>query len=80
MSSVTAGEALTRAWLQRSAMRSWQGQKCAMSANDDTVCLRHMLDAAKKSLEFIKDRKLEDLEADEMLQPPLVSSLEKMLR
>jgi len=47
-----------------------------MSVNDDTVRLRHMLDAAKKSLEFTKGRRLEDLEADEMLQLAVVRLLE----
>ena len=45
---------------------------------DDRIRIRHMLDAAKEAMSFIKGRKRGDLEADRMLVLSLVKSIEIM--
>lgn len=43
---------------------------------DDTICIRHILDAAHKAASFAKGKKREDLETNEMLALSLVHLLE----
>lgn len=43
---------------------------------DDMVCVRHILDAARKAMLFARDRTREELDADEMLSLSLVRLLE----
>ncbi len=43
---------------------------------DDLIRIRHMLDAAKEAMSFIKDRKRSDLDTDRMLVLSLVKSVE----
>jgi uncharacterized protein with HEPN domain len=43
---------------------------------DDTVLLRHVLDAARKAVQFISGRKRSDLQDNEMLALSLVRLLE----
>lgn len=43
---------------------------------DDTVYIRHVLDAARKAISFAQDRTREDLDTDEMLALSLVHLLE----
>ncbi len=45
---------------------------------DDRIRIRHMLDAAREAVSFIKDRKRSDLERDRMLVLSLVKSIEIM--
>ncbi len=47
-----------------------------MSKHDDVVRLRHMLEAARKAVAFLKDRKRSDLDSDEKLTLALVRLLE----
>ncbi|MHC4644969.1 MAG: HepT-like ribonuclease domain-containing protein [Planctomycetota bacterium] len=47
-----------------------------MFSPEDVVRLRHMLDAAKKAVEFTKDRKRSDLDSDEKLALSVVRLLE----
>ncbi|MCK4265831.1 MAG: DUF86 domain-containing protein [Thermoplasmata archaeon] len=43
---------------------------------DDTVCIKHVLDAARKAVEFSKGRNRRDLDSDEKLALSLVHLLE----
>jgi len=43
---------------------------------DDIVCVRHILDAARKAMDFTQNRVRGDLEVDEMLSLSLVRLLE----
>lgn len=43
---------------------------------DDTVCIKHVLDAARKAVEFSKGRNRADIHSDEMLALSLVRLLE----
>jgi uncharacterized protein with HEPN domain len=45
---------------------------------DDLIRIRHMLDAAKEAMSFIKHRKRSDLDTDRMLVLSLVKSVEIM--
>jgi uncharacterized protein with HEPN domain len=45
---------------------------------DDLIRIRHMLDAAKEAMSFIKYRKRSDLDTDRMLVLSLVKSVEIM--
>lgn len=45
---------------------------------DDLIRIRHMLDAAKEAMSFIKGKKRSDLDADRMLVLSLVKSIEIM--
>jgi uncharacterized protein with HEPN domain len=45
-------------------------------SNEDMVRLKHMLDAAKKAIEFTKSSKRSDLESDEQLSLAVVRLLE----
>ncbi len=47
-----------------------------MSRDEDIVRLRHMLDAARKAMEFAQGRSRADLDADEMLELALIRLLE----
>jgi len=47
-----------------------------MSKTEDSVRLRHMLDAARKVVQFTKGRRRQDLDNDEMLTLALVRLLE----
>jgi len=47
-----------------------------MSRDEDIVRLRHMLDAARKAMEFAQGRSRADLDADEMLGLALIRLLE----
>ena len=47
-----------------------------MSKHEDLVRLRHMLEAARKAVAFLKDRKRSDLDNDERLTLALVRLLE----
>ncbi|MCI0625883.1 MAG: DUF86 domain-containing protein [Acidobacteria bacterium] len=47
-----------------------------MSRHDDTVKLRHMLDAAEKAVLFAQNRKRQDLDTDEKLALALTRLLE----
>jgi len=47
-----------------------------MLPEEDRIRLQHMLDAAQSALRFVKERRREDLEADEMLTFALVRALE----
>ncbi len=47
-----------------------------MSKHDDVVRLRHMLEAARKAVAFLKDRQRADLNTDEQLTLALVRLLE----
>ncbi len=44
--------------------------------NRDEVCLRHMLDAARKAIAFTQDRERTDLDTDEMLALAVVRLIE----
>jgi uncharacterized protein with HEPN domain len=44
--------------------------------HEDTVCLKHILDASQKALEFTRDKARTDLENNEMLALSLVRLLE----
>ncbi len=43
---------------------------------DDIVCVRHILDAARRAMHFTRNRTREDLDGDEMLSLSLVHLLE----
>jgi len=43
---------------------------------DDLIRIRHMLDAAKEAISFIKDKKRSDLNTNRMLVLSLVKSIE----
>lgn len=45
-------------------------------SNEDAVRLRHMLDAAKRAIEFMQGRAKSDLESDEQLSLAVVRLLE----
>jgi len=45
-------------------------------SNEDTVRLRHMLDAAKRAIDFMQGRAKSDLESDEQLSLAVVRLLE----
>jgi uncharacterized protein with HEPN domain len=45
---------------------------------DDLIRIRHMLDAAREAMSFVKDRKRSDLETNRMLVLSLVKSIEIM--
>ncbi len=45
---------------------------------DDLIRFRHMLDAAKEAISFIKGKKRSDLDTDRMLVLSLVKSIEIM--
>lgn len=45
---------------------------------DDLIRFRHMLDAAKEAIFFIKGKKRSDLDTDRMLVLSLVKSIEIM--
>ena len=45
-------------------------------SNEDVVRLRHMLDAAKRAIEFMQGRAKSDLESDEQLSLAVVRLLE----
>ncbi len=45
---------------------------------DDLIRIRHMLDAAREAMSFIKDKKRSDLDMDRMLVLSLVKSVEIM--
>ena len=45
---------------------------------DDLIRIRHMVDAAKEAISFIKDRKRSDLDTNRMLVLSLVKSIEIM--
>jgi uncharacterized protein with HEPN domain len=47
-----------------------------MDKNEDSIRLRHLLDAADKSLVFLRGKKREDLDGDEKLALALVRLLE----
>jgi len=47
-----------------------------MPKDKDVVRLRHMLDAARKAIEFTQGRSRSDLDADEMLNLALIRLLE----
>jgi uncharacterized protein with HEPN domain len=47
-----------------------------MSKHDDGVRLRHMLDAARKALEFVQERQRADLDTDEMFELAVIRLLE----
>lgn len=47
-----------------------------MSSNDDTVRLRHMLDAARQAVEFARGKSRSDLDTDSMLALSIVRLLE----
>ncbi len=47
-----------------------------MSEPEDVVRLRHMLDAARKAVDFVRGRKRSDLDTDEMLALALARLLE----
>lgn len=47
-----------------------------MSKHDDGVRLRHMLDAARKALEFVQGRGRTDLDTDEMFELAVIRLLE----
>ena len=47
-----------------------------MSQNDDQVRLRHMLDAARKAVDFLKGRTRQDLDSDEMVCLAVIRLLE----
>jgi len=47
-----------------------------MSKIEDTVCIRHMLDAARKAIEFCTGRERTDPDEDEKPTPPRVRLLE----
>ena len=49
-----------------------------MKRHEDTVRLRHLLDAAKKAQAFTQGRSREDLDSDEMLALAVVRLLEIM--
>ena len=43
---------------------------------DDTICLRHMLDAARQAVQFAQGRRPADLDSDPMLMLSLVKLVE----
>jgi uncharacterized protein with HEPN domain len=43
---------------------------------DDLIRIRHMIDAAREAIQFVADRKREDLDRDRMLVLSLVKSVE----
>jgi uncharacterized protein with HEPN domain len=45
---------------------------------DDLIRIRHMLDAAREAMSFVKDRKRSDLDTNRMLVLSLVKSIEIM--
>lgn len=47
-----------------------------MTQNDDKIRLRHMLDAAQKTLQFADGRQREDLDRDEMFMLAIVRLIE----
>ena len=47
-----------------------------MSRSDETIAVRHMIEAAQKAMRFASDRSRADLESDELLALGLVRLLE----
>jgi len=43
---------------------------------EDIICVRHILDAARKAIEFVQNRSRKNLDEDEMLSLSLVRLLE----